>query len=161
MKFNKIQIDHKKFTKLNFKEISTIKIELKEREIKGNEYSCNINNKTNISSEFNINENQNFTFEEKNHSAEKPNNILRNKSSKPTWREVYKVKLESKEPFVPGDSIGILCPNKDEFPQKIIKLLNLENDHYKIERNGLNPFKFTGKLYDFFKYVFDFTSLPK
>ncbi|CAD27143.1 putative oxidoreductase [Encephalitozoon cuniculi GB-M1] len=80
---------------------------------------------------------------------------------KTDWREVYRMKLDKKFDFKPGDSIGILCPNNDALVDEIMEILGLKDFGCQINRTGRSPFNYTGMIRDFFKHHFDFTSLPK
>ncbi|KAF7683937.1 Methionine synthase reductase [Astathelohania contejeani] len=79
------------------------------------------------------------------------------------WREIYKISFDLRGiQHIPGDAIGVLCPNNDEYVSVILKKLNLTgNETYKINRRGFCPFEYQGIIKDFFKYKFDFNSLPK
>lgn len=78
-----------------------------------------------------------------------------------SWRDVYRIKFDEKFHFKPGDSIGMLCPNSDTLVDEIMEVLGIKNSYCQIRRPGKNSFSYTGAIRDFFKYHFDFTSLPK
>lgn len=78
-----------------------------------------------------------------------------------TWREVYSVKLDKAFVFKPGDSIGLLCPNSNLLVDEIMEILGIEDFSCRIERMGGNAFLYAGRIREFFKYHFDFASLPK
>ncbi|KAM0673549.1 hypothetical protein GVAV_002924 [Gurleya vavrai] len=78
------------------------------------------------------------------------------------WREIISIEFDCFSKYVPGDSIGILCPNDDFYVEKIIEILEInKNDILEIERTGLDAFKYSGTVFNFFKNVFDFKSLVK
>ncbi|KAF9764599.1 Sulfite reductase [NADPH] flavoprotein alpha-component [Nosema granulosis] len=135
MKFNKIQINLKDYKKLNIQDSSKVEI-----------------NRTNKTIE-------KFTFSA--HSDLQDCEISEINKLGATWRDVYRVRFNLSGDFEPGDSIGILCPNKDEYAEKMLEFLNLKDEAYEIQRDGKNAFDFKGRLFDFFKYVYDFTGLPK
>jgi methionine synthase reductase len=87
--------------------------------------------------------------------------ILSIKRTESTWKEVYNLKLDSRVDFVPGDSIGLLCPNNIKLADQIFNLLGIPNDFYYIKQIGRSGFEYKGSLRDFFIHIFDFTSLPK
>lgn len=77
------------------------------------------------------------------------------------WREVYRMKLDKKFDFKPGDSIGILCPNSDVLVEEVMSILGNKDGGCRISRGGRTSFCYTGTVRDFFKYHFDFAGLPK
>ncbi|AFN83787.1 sulfite reductase subunit alpha [Encephalitozoon romaleae SJ-2008] len=78
-----------------------------------------------------------------------------------SWRDVYRIKFDEKFHFKPGDSIGMLCPNNDTLVDEIMEVFEVKNSYCQIRRPGKNSFSYTGSIRDFFKYYFDFTSLPR
>lgn len=80
---------------------------------------------------------------------------------KTKWREVYRVKFDKTFDFSPGDSIGLMCPNSDTLVDEMMRILNTEDFYCRIERTNGVIFTYYGTVRDFFKYYFDFTSLPK
>lgn len=134
MDYNQIKINLKEYKKINITDLHNVEIQKSE----GDYFSINQTDLDLVDCE-----------------------ILEINKLKATWRDVYHVKLDIKDQFRPGDSVGILCPNKDEYAEKMLKILDLENDIYEIKRDGRNPIDFHGHLFDFFKYVYDFTQIPK
>ncbi|WUR03002.1 methionine synthase reductase (MTRR) [Vairimorpha necatrix] len=79
-----------------------------------------------------------------------------------TWKDTYKLEINHRLDFIPGDSIGLLCSNNLNLVNKILEICNLPKDKSVfISQKSRNGFNFEGSLFDFFSHVFDFTSLPK
>ncbi|KAH9410743.1 putative FAD binding domain-containing protein [Ordospora pajunii] len=77
------------------------------------------------------------------------------------WRNVYRVKLEKQFDYVPGDSIGIICPNSDALVCGIMEMLEIDDFVCKITRGGNEAFSYVGSVREFFKYHFDFSGHPR
>lgn len=77
-----------------------------------------------------------------------------------SWREVHRIKLDKTLDFIPGDSIGLLCPNNDVLVDEIMRILDVNDFRCRIERGGV-AFTYIGTIRGFFKHHFDFTSIPR
>jgi methionine synthase reductase len=77
------------------------------------------------------------------------------------WRMVYRVKLDVSFEYTPGDSIGLYCPNDDSLVDEIMQILEIGDTRCKIESTGAVAFTYVGTLRGFFKFHYDFTTLPR
>lgn len=138
MKFNKLEYNlNVDFVPLNIRNFNKLIIK-----------------KTNYTGSYKIKTNENINLID--------TNILNIENLFCTWKKVYKVQLNYTLDFVPGDSIGLLCSNNDLLVNEMLSLLEMSGDTLLyIEQIGKTGFQFEGSLRDFFKYIFDFTSLPK
>lgn len=78
-----------------------------------------------------------------------------------TWRSVYKIRLNHTSDYVPGDAIGLVVPNSDELVDRLFAACGLRDFRCTLTRSGLRPFRFAGRLRDFFKYRCDLAGLPR
>ncbi|KAI5181565.1 methionine synthase reductase [Nematocida sp. AWRm80] len=81
-------------------------------------------------------------------------------------REVFYMRIENTSlDYIPGDSILIRVTNSDIEVKRILNTLGIEGEERIsfrriMNRNNKEVFSFSGKVYDYFKRYFDFTSIP-
>lgn len=78
-----------------------------------------------------------------------------------TWKSVYRVTLAQQLHFEPGDAIGLLVPNSDELVDEAMRLCQIEDQNYRIERSGTDSFVYEGSIRWFLKHKYDLSSIPK
>lgn len=78
-----------------------------------------------------------------------------------TWRTVYSVVLDEVVDFVPGDSVGLLVPNRESLVDDLFALCGFEDDPVSISRSGRHGFRYSGTLRGFFRDHFEFCALPR
>lgn len=88
-----------------------------------------------------------------------PLKILSLENQNTNWRKTFKIKFDKKFDFIPGDSLGIYCPNSNQLIDTMLNVLKI-NPEESFEFTLAN-YHFEGTFYEFFKYHYDFRAIPK